>query len=90
MFNGHIDVFPIGDRALWARDPLSGDLVDGKIYGRGTVDMKCGTSVSVLTFLGLAQLRAHWCGRLTLTAVSDEETGGRWGARYLLDGAYGR
>ena len=85
VLNGHIDVFPVGDRALWRREPFSGDLVDGMIHGRGTVDMKCGTAVAVLTFLCLAQLREHWRGRLTLTAVSDEETGGRWGTQYLLE-----
>jgi succinyl-diaminopimelate desuccinylase len=85
VLNGHIDVFPAGDHALWSRHPFSGDLVDGQIHGRGTVDMKCGTSASVLTFLGLAQLREHWRGKLTLTAVSDEETGGRWGTGYLLE-----
>ena len=85
VLNGHIDVFPAGDRALWQRDPFSGDLVDGKIHGRGTVDMKCGTSASVLAFIALAQLKNHWHGKLTLTLVSDEETGGRWGSGYLLE-----
>ena len=64
---------------------LLGDLVDGKIHGRGTVDMKCGTSASVLAFIALAQLKNHWRGKLTLTLVSDEETGGRWGSGYLLE-----
>jgi succinyl-diaminopimelate desuccinylase len=37
--NGHIDVFPVGDRARWTRDPRSGGIADGRIHGRGTVDM---------------------------------------------------
>lgn len=37
VLNGHIDVFPIGDRARWTRDPLGGELADGRVWGRGTV-----------------------------------------------------
>ena len=81
--NGHIDVFPVGDGAGWSRDPWGGELVDGKIYGRGACDMKCGTTASIFTFLYLGEIRDRLHGRLTLSAVSDEETFGPWGARYL-------
>ena len=84
VLNGHIDVFPIGNRAEWTRDPLSGDVVDGRLHGRGTVDMKCGTTASIFTYAYLSQLAAELKGRLTLTLVSDEETGGRWGSGYLI------
>jgi len=85
VLNGHIDVFPPGDRARWSRDPLSGDIVDGAVFGRGTVDMKCGTTASIFTYVILSRLRERLNGRLTLTLVSDEETGGRWGTGYLID-----
>lgn len=85
VLNGHIDVFPIGDRARWTRDPLSGDLADGRVHGRGTVDMKCGTTASLLTYCYLSRLKDRLDGRMTLTVVSDEETGGRWGAEYLTE-----
>src|SRR5215831_2490000 len=83
--NGHIDCFPVGDGAGWTRDPWGGELVDGRIYGRGACDMKCGTTASIFTFLYLRELRAELYGRLTLSAVSDEETFGPYGARYLSD-----
>jgi succinyl-diaminopimelate desuccinylase len=85
VLNGHIDVFPAGERARWSRDPWSGDIVDGAVWGRGTVDMKCGTTASLFTYALLHRLRAHLEGRLTLTVVSDEETGGRWGTGYLIE-----
>jgi succinyl-diaminopimelate desuccinylase len=85
VLNGHIDVFPVGDRSRWTRDPHSGEIADGRVHGRGTVDMKCGTSASVLVYAYLAQLREALRGRLTLTVVSDEETGGRWGSAYLVE-----
>jgi succinyl-diaminopimelate desuccinylase len=83
--NGHIDVFPIGDGAGWTHDPWGGELVDGRIYGRGACDMKCGTTASIFTFLYLRELRDKLYGRLTLSCVSDEETFGPYGARYLAE-----
>jgi succinyl-diaminopimelate desuccinylase len=83
--NGHIDVFPVGSGEGWTRDPWGGELVDGKIYGRGACDMKAGTTASLFTFLYLHEMREHLRGQLTLSDVSDEETFGPWGARYLFE-----
>ncbi|HXM70816.1 MAG TPA: M20/M25/M40 family metallo-hydrolase, partial [Thermoanaerobaculia bacterium] len=83
--NGHIDVFPVGDGAGWSQEPWGAQLVDGKIYGRGACDMKCGTTASIFTFLYLREISEQLHGRLTLSAVSDEETFGPWGARYLFE-----
>ena len=85
VLNGHIDVFPAGDRARWTHDPLSGAMVDGRLHGLGTVDMKCGTTASIFTYAYLSGLADELRGRLTLTLVSDEETGGRWGSGYLVE-----
>jgi len=85
VLNGHIDVFPAGDRARWQHDPHSGTIVDGRLHGLGTVDMKCGTTAAIFTYLYLGGLEEALAGRLTLTLVSDEETGGRWGAGYLVE-----
>lgn len=83
--NGHIDVFPVGDGIGWTHDPWGGELVDGRIYGRGACDMKCGTTASIFTFLYLREMRDQLHGRLTLSCVSDEETFGPYGARYLAE-----
>ena len=85
VLNGHIDVFPAGPAEAWSRDPWSGAVADGKVHGRGVVDMKCGTAASVWTYIYLHRLREKLSGRLTLTCVSDEETGGTWGAKWLID-----
>lgn len=82
--NGHMDVFPVGGGNGWSVDPWGGELIDGKIYGRGACDMKCGTTASLFTFFYLHEVRERLSGRLTLSAVSDEETFGPWGARYLV------
>ncbi len=84
VLNGHIDVYPVGDET-WSHDPWGGEVVDGRVYGRGSCDMKAGTMASILTYWYIHRLREHLRGRLTLTAVSDEETMGPWGARYLME-----
>jgi succinyl-diaminopimelate desuccinylase len=84
VLNGHIDVFPV-DPTGWTQDPWGGALVDGKVYGRGACDMKAGTSASIFTYRYLHRIRDKVKGRLTLTCVSDEETFGPWGARYLME-----
>lgn len=85
VMNGHIDVFPAGDGHDWDRSPWSGDIVDGRLHGRGTVDMKAGTAASVIAFAYLYRYREHLRGSVGLCAVSDEETGGKFGTRWLLD-----
>ena len=47
--------------------------------------MKAGTTASIMTYALLSRLRDRIGGRLTLTLVSDEETFGPWGARYLME-----
>ena len=85
VLNGHIDVFPVVNEDEWSMPPWEGEIKDGAIYGRGIADMKVGTTASILTFVYLSRLALQLKGRLTLTVVSDEETFGPNGARYLFD-----
>jgi succinyl-diaminopimelate desuccinylase len=78
-------VFAVEDESRWSHDAWSAALVDGKIYGRGVADMKAGTTASIFTYRYLHRVRDQLKGRLTLTAVSDEETFGPWGARHLME-----
>ena len=85
VLNGHVDVFPIGNPDSWERDPWSGEVIDGRVFGRGATDMKPGTTASIFCYRYLERLRDQLKGRLTLTVVSDEETSGRWGTGYLFE-----
>lgn len=85
VLNGHIDCFPVNQHETWTQPPWSGAVADGRIWGRGAADMKCGTTASIFTFAYLHRLREELKGRLTLTCVSDEETFGPYGARYLME-----
>ncbi len=42
MFAGHTDVVPVGDAAAWTHGPFAAEIADGKLFGRGAVDMKGG------------------------------------------------
>ncbi|KAI5369383.1 putative peptidase M20, bacterial exopeptidase dimerization domain-containing protein [Septoria linicola] len=85
VLNGHIDQFPVEDASKWKHDPYSGDVEDGYILGRSGVDMKAGTAASIIAFTYLHQICDQLKGKCVLQVVSDEETGGRWGTRYLLE-----
>lgn len=85
ILNAHLDTFTVGDAAPWSVPPLSGQITSGRIYGRGASDMKAGLAAAVLTMLLLAEQAPALAGELVLTLVGDEETGGEWGTRYLLN-----
>ncbi len=82
----HMDVVPIDEP--WTRDPFGGELVDGKLYGRGTVDMKGSIAaflgaMKVLTEMGIEPHYSVGCNLCT-----DEELGVYPGARYLAEEGY--
>lgn len=85
VLNGHLDTFPVGPRERWSTDPFGGELRDGRIFGRGAADMKAGLSSLLIAFSVLSRERAGLKGRVTLTVVSDEETFGPWGARFVTE-----
>ena len=84
VLNGHMDVFPVAEHE-WSRGPWSGEVAGGRVYGRGACDMKGGLASLLHAFLHLHALRDRLPGRVTFTAVSDEETFGPWGARWMFE-----
>ena len=88
-FAGHIDTVPLG-AAPWRKDPFGGEIDAGKLYGRGSTDMKSGVAAMVEAALRLAQAPLRKAG-LTLVIVAGEETGCE-GAAHLakVPGALGR
>jgi succinyl-diaminopimelate desuccinylase len=72
-FAGHIDTVPLGN-AQWSVDPFGGEIIDGKIYGRGTTDMKAGVAGYVTAALELGAELDDGPGILLIMAAG-EETG---------------
>lgn len=83
-FVGHLDVVP-ADPAGWSRDPFSGDLVAGEVWGRGAVDMLNFTAAMTVAFRMLAESGERLEGDLVLAATADEEAGSRYGMQWLVD-----
>lgn len=73
MFEGHTDVVSEGERSRWTRDPFGGEIIDGKLYGRGSCDMKAGLAVALLTARAFKRAGVPWKGKLRLGIVCDEE-----------------
>jgi len=72
-FNGHVDVVPPGDAALWSRPPFSGEVADGCVHGRGAVDMKGGVAAFLAAAVPFVAGRAGRPGTVTLLLTADEE-----------------
>lgn len=81
----HVDTVPARPEE-WQRDPWSGDLVDGYIWGRGALDMKDQVASETAACLALAE--SGWSparGDLLLVVAADEETGAHFGAQWLCE-----
>jgi acetylornithine deacetylase/succinyl-diaminopimelate desuccinylase-like protein len=81
----HVDTV-LADPSEWQRDPWSGDLVDGEVWGRGAQDMKSQTAAEAAAAMDLAQ--SGWRparGDLLVIVVVDEENGGGEGAIWLTE-----
>lgn len=83
----HMDVVPT-DPARWTKDPFGAEIADGKMWGRGTIDMKgIGTS-HLYAFLMLHRLRVPLTRDVLLMFVPDEEVGGELGAQWMRKNHY--
>ena len=87
LLNGHMDVVPPGEG--WSFEPFGGEIKDGKIYGRGTSDMKSGIASMVTAMLGLKRSGAPFNGEIIFMGVAEEETAGKFGTIYLLQNNIG-
>jgi acetylornithine deacetylase/succinyl-diaminopimelate desuccinylase-like protein len=83
----HMDVVPT-DPTRWRHAPFGAEIVDGNIWGRGTMDMKGLGVVQLMAFLSLKRLRVPLARDVILMAVPDEETGGALGADWMRTNHY--
>ncbi len=74
IVNGHIDVVSPGDHAAWATPPFAADVRDGRIYGRGAVDMKGGIGAALFALEALDACGVRLLGDVIVQTVPDEET----------------
>lgn len=88
ILNGHVDVVPVGDMSKWDYDPFGGEVTDKMILGRGASDMKAGVAVILFVMRLIHEFAVPIQGNIRLHIVSDEESGGEYGTKWLCDQGY--
>ena len=83
----HMDVVPT-DPSQWKHDPFAAEIADGKIWGRGAIDMKGLGVIQLMAFLSLKRQNVPLARDVILMAVPDEETGGTLGAKWMREQHY--
>jgi acetylornithine deacetylase len=76
ILNGHIDVVPAGDEANWHYPPWQGTIADGRVYGRGALDMKGGLCCALFAAKAIHDAGVRLKGDLIVESVIGEEDGG--------------
>ncbi|HET7911960.1 MAG TPA: ArgE/DapE family deacylase [Pseudolabrys sp.] len=76
LLNGHTDVIPVGNGEGWSDDPWSAKVKDGRIYGRGSCDMKSGVASHILAVEFLKKAGIKLQGDVYINIVVDEEISG--------------
>jgi acetylornithine deacetylase/succinyl-diaminopimelate desuccinylase len=88
LFNGHYDVVPALDVDHWPHPPYAAVVSDGKLYGRGSTDMKAGIASCLAAVSALKRADLAPKGRLLMHFVADEEALGTHGTRFLVENGY--
>ena len=83
-FLSHTDTV-LADTAEWKRDPWSGDVVDGEVWGRGALDMKGQVAAAAVAFASLVREGFSPSGDLLYVSTADEEVGADVGLSWLVE-----
>ena len=86
VLNGHIDVVSVAPRERWTSDPFAAEVRDGKLYGRGSCDMKGGIAAMTLAAETLAHEGMRLAGDLVVATNTDEESSGAGGTAIVERG----
>ncbi|GGZ92986.1 M20/M25/M40 family metallo-hydrolase [Streptomyces echinoruber] len=84
LIHGHLDVVP-ANAADWTHGPFSGEIADGCVWGRGAVDMKDMDAMTLAVVRDRLRSGRRPSRDVVLAFLADEEAGGTYGARYLVD-----
>ncbi|MCC5475067.1 M20/M25/M40 family metallo-hydrolase [Streptomyces sp. NPDC059680] len=84
LIHGHLDVVP-ANAADWTHDPFSGEVADGCVWGRGAVDMKDMDAMTLAVVRDRLRSGRRPPRDIVVAFLADEEAGGTYGARHLVD-----
>jgi acetylornithine deacetylase/succinyl-diaminopimelate desuccinylase-like protein len=85
MLMSHTDVVPVEDESKWDYPPFSGQIIDDKVWGRGSEDCKSLTSSGSMAMILLKRAGVSLNGELRLLATADEESRGSYGIQWLVE-----
>jgi len=84
LLYGHVDVVTV-ENQMWQQPPFEAKILDGFLWGRGALDMKSGVAMMLAAFLKAKVENATLPGDVIFCAVADEEAGGDFGSRFLVN-----
>jgi len=84
-WNGHLDTVPAGTLDTWSVDPYAGEVVNGRLIGRGACDMKGPVAAALVGAAAVRRAGVELAGSLTFHLVADEELAGTHGTQVLRD-----
>lgn len=84
LISSHTDVVPV-EADKWTRPPFGGDIADGCVWGRGTIDMKAKCAIDLILASALKRSGVVPERDLIIAAVADEEAGSQFGAKFLVE-----
>jgi succinyl-diaminopimelate desuccinylase len=84
-WNGHLDTVPAGSADTWSSPPFSGDVVEGRLVGRGACDMKGSIACAIAAMAAIRRAGVVLGGRLVVHLAADEELAGIHGTKVLWD-----
>jgi succinyl-diaminopimelate desuccinylase len=88
--DAHMDVVDVGDESRWTFPPFSGELHEGRVYGRGAADTKCHLAIQLIVARVLKELGLELAGDLILSSTVDDEIGAWPGIGFLLEKGFER
>lgn len=87
LSNAHLDVVPVRNPDAWPCDPFDPEIINGRMYGRGTVDHKSPLIAMLTAVEAIQENDIDLDGNLIFIFDSDEEQGGENGMKYVMDNA---
>jgi acetylornithine deacetylase/succinyl-diaminopimelate desuccinylase-like protein len=84
LIQGHVDVVTTSGQD-WQRPPFGGDIADGEVWGRGAIDMKGPMAMYISAFVRAARGEIELPADVILVVLADEENGGDYGAKFLVE-----
>ena len=83
LLNDHLDIVPPGPLENWTYPPFAAEIVNGRVYGRGTIDTKSGITTILMATRALLNMKWPICGKLVIAFSCDEEVAGDLGIQQL-------